>query len=267
MRQVYYAPRLDRLVYLDEKATPEFWDARWSAEGRAGRSRQDDEVVRITAAYLPAGARVLEGGCGRANKVKSLADAGFAAVGVDFAAESVRHARQVYPGLDIRKGDVRALPFPGAYFDGYWSLGVIEHFWDGYDAILADARRVLKPGGLLFLTAPWLSPYRRLRARRGGYPVRDFSAEPGDFYQFALGRREVKAALAHHGFEPLSWRGLAPEVCLLEDMESLRGPARWLYGSRGSLPKRVFRRAITVSAGGFCGHSFLAIARSAGETS
>jgi SAM-dependent methyltransferase len=151
-RQVLNFRRAGRLVYLDAKATPEFWDARWQAEGRAGRSRQDEAFARITARHLPPGSRVLEGGCGRANKVKALADAGFAAVGVDYAAESVEFARQIYPGLDIRVGDVRSLPFPDGCFDGYWSIGVIEHFWTGYDDILGEARRVLKPDGRLFLT-------------------------------------------------------------------------------------------------------------------
>ncbi len=174
MRRVVYTPVADRLVYLDEKATPEFWDARWRTEGQARISRQDKQIVRVTAKYLPSGACVLEGGCGRANKVKALADSGFKAIGIDFAEESVRRARLEYPDLDIREGDVRSLPFSGGYFDGYWSSGVIEHFWTGYDAILSEAHRVLRPGRLLFLTAPWFSPYRRLRARRGGYPATGF---------------------------------------------------------------------------------------------
>ena len=138
-------------------------------------------MVRITAGNLPAGARVLEGGCGRGNKVAALANAGFEAIGVDFAADSVRQARLDYPGLDIREGDVRALPFTAEFFDGYWSIGVIEHFWEGYDSILAEASRVLRPGGFLFLTAPWLSPYRRSKAGRQGYARRDFASEPHGF--------------------------------------------------------------------------------------
>jgi len=261
MRQVVYTPVADRLVYLDEKATPAFWDARWHAEGRAGTSRQDNEIVRITAKYLPAGARVLEGGCGRANKVKALADSGFKAIGMDYAEESVRQARLEYPGLDIRAGDVRSLPFPADYFDGYWSIGVIEHFWSGYDPILAEAHRVLRPGRFLFLTAPWFSPYRRFKARKGGYPRNEFESEPESFYQFALGRREVSAQLSKHGFDLLSWRGLAPEISMQEDMESLRRPVEWLLGSRGSFPKRALRRAVTGALAGFCGHSFMAIAQ------
>ncbi|MEX0734726.1 MAG: class I SAM-dependent methyltransferase [Steroidobacteraceae bacterium] len=261
MRQVVYTPAADRLVYLDEKATPEFWDARWRAEGRAGTSRQDNEIVRVTAKHLPAASRVLEGGCGRANKVKALSDSGFRAIGIDFAAESVRQARLEYPDLDIREGDVRSLPFPSEYFDGYWSIGVIEHFWTGYDAILAEAHRVLRPGRLLFLTAPWYSPYRRMKARNGGYPRCEFESEPEAFYQFALSRHEVSAQLSKHGFDLLRWRGVAPEVSMLEDMAVLRRPIQWLLGSRGSSPKRAIRHVITSALANFCGHSFMAIAR------
>jgi ubiquinone/menaquinone biosynthesis C-methylase UbiE len=217
----------------------------------------------VTAERLPRGARVLEGGCGRGTKVRALADAGFDAVGVDFASDSVRNARGHYPGLDIRQGDVRRLGFDDATFDGYWSIGVIEHFWDGYDEILAEARRVLKPGGYLFLTAPWFSPYRRRKARAGGYPRGEFETEPGDFYQYALGRGEVTAALARHGFTIRDWRGMAAEISMQEDLTSLRPAVAWLFGSRGNVPKRAFRRALTGALNGYCGHSFLAIARRA----
>ena len=260
-RTILYAPAMRRLVYLDEKATPEFWDARWKAEGAPILSSFEREVAAVTARHLVAGSRVLEGGCGRAAKVRALADAGFSAVGVDFAAESVERARATYPTLDIRKGDVRALPFPGGHFDGCWSIGVIEHFWDGYDGILSEAHRVLRSGGILFLTAPWFSPYRQRKARAGGYASAAFDREPGNFYQFALGRGEVSGALERIGFELLSWHGIAPEISMREDMDSIRPAVSWLIGSRGALPKRVLRRIVARSVAGYCGHSFMAIAR------
>nr|MDP9198862.1 methyltransferase domain-containing protein [Pseudomonadota bacterium] len=172
-----------------------------------------------------------------------------------------QQARLEYPGLDIREGDVRSLPFPADSFDGYWSIGVIEHFWTGYDAILAEAHRVLRPGRLLFLTAPWFSPYRRLKAWNGDFPREDFTSEPEDFYQFALGKGEVLSELERHGFDLLQMRGIAPETSMLEDMSSLRRPVRWLLGSRGSLPKRMLRGIVRHSIAGYCGHSFMAIAR------
>jgi SAM-dependent methyltransferase len=217
--------------------------------------------VAVTAKYLPRGSRVLEGGCGRANKVKAMADAGFNPIGIDFAEASVKQARLDYPGLDIRQGDVRSLDFPDRFFDGYWSIGVIEHFWTGYDPILAEAARVLRPDGLLFLSAPWLSPYRKYKVRTGGYPRVDCSGEPDSFYQFALSREEVCAQLALHGFRPLRWYGRACEISMMEDMTTITRQASWLLGSRGSFVKRVLRRAVVGTLNSYCGHSFLAIAK------
>jgi SAM-dependent methyltransferase len=263
MRNVVYWPAVERLVYLDEKATPEFWDSHWRAEGPPPQLGARDDVVVVTAKYLAAGARVLEGGCGRANKVKAMADAGFDAVGVDFAEESVARAKLDYPGLDIRVGDVRDLDFAARAFDGYWSIGVIEHFWSGYAEILAEAARVLRPGGFLFLTAPWFSPYRRRKAVANGYARTEFGSEPTAFYQFALSRPEVSAALVHHGFKLLSWHGRVSEISMKEDMTALRSQRDWLLGTRGTLMKRLLRRAVARGLDDWCGHSFLAVAQRA----
>jgi SAM-dependent methyltransferase len=265
MREVVHWPRSNRLVYLHAKATPEFWDALWREQGKAPPPAADDEILLVTQRYLPRGARILEGGCGRSDKVKVLSVFGYEAIGVDFAEDAVRQARIDYPGIDVRQGDVRHLEFEDASFDGYWSIGVIEHFWSGYEEILAEAARVVKPGGILFLTAPWFSPFRRAKARRGGYEVAEFATEPESFYQFALARDEVATNLERHGFEVERWTGMASELSMRQDMPSLKRPVEWLFGSRGSLIKRVFRRAITDSLNRYCGHSFLAIARRKGQ--
>lgn len=261
MRSITYSPTHDRLVYLEGRATPEFWDDHWKRQGTPEALSRHDEILITTSRYLRSGARVLEGGCGRGDKVKALASVGFDAVGVDYAEQSVQLARSEFPGLDIRVGDVRALPFPDRSFDGYWSVGVIEHFWDGYEQILAEAARVLKGGAVLFLTAPWLSPFRRHKLRSGGYPILTSDSEPENFFQFALSRREVADALQRHGFDLLRWRGVAAAVTLLEEVTTFRAQVEWLLNSRGRLGKRILRRLLLQALGGYCGHSFMAIAR------
>jgi SAM-dependent methyltransferase len=261
MRNIAYSPSLDRLVYVAQRASPEFWDEHWRREGAPTALSRHDEILVTTSRYLRRGARVLEGGCGRGDKVNALAAAGFDAVGVDYAEDAVQQARNDFPGLDIRVGDVRALPFPDQSFDGYWSVGVIEHFWEGYDAILAEAARVLRIGAVLFLTAPWLSPYRRRKLRAGGYPVLTGVSEPENFFQFALSRQEVAPALQRQGFELLHWRGVAAATTLLEEVTVFRAQIDWLLKSRGRLGKRLLRRMLLQTLGGYCGHSFMAVAR------
>jgi len=261
MRDVVYWPAADRLVYFDEPATPEFWESYWQAEGEPPQISQRDYVVTATRKYLAPGVRVLEGGCGRGNRVRALADAGFSAIGVDYAANSVREAKGYYPGLDIRTGDVRSLDFPSGSFSGYWSIGVIEHFWTGYDSILAEAARVLKPNGVLFLTAPWLSPFRKRKIRAGEYSCADFADEPDFFFQFALSRQEVTAQLQQHGFTLLRWYGMASDISMQQDMTVYKRSIDWVFASRGSIFKRVLRRVLSTGLNPYCGHSFLAIAR------
>ena len=261
MREIVYWPKQDRLIYLDEKATPQFWDEHWQDIGAPPPVNPKDEVITVTRKYIGPSSRVLEGGCGRADKVKAMVHGGFDAVGVDYAEVTVDQARRTYPDIDVRKGDVRALDFPDNSFDGYWSIGVIEHFWDGYDAILSEAARVLRPNGYLFLSAPWFSPYRKSKARSGAYEVVDPASEPASFYQFALGRREVSAQLAKHGFRLRSWHGWVSEISMQADMIAYERQVEWLLGSRGSIFKRVLRRVITRGLDWYCGHSFLAVAQ------
>jgi SAM-dependent methyltransferase len=59
-------------------------------------------------------------------------------------------------GEDVR-GDLLALPFPDDVFDGVLLTEVLEHCTDPRAAV-DEVRRVLKPGGLLLVTSPYIWP-------------------------------------------------------------------------------------------------------------
>ena len=172
----YYDTENRRLVYIEQRATPEFWDRQWEDE-KLKKSIlagiKERFVFPTTKHYLKLGAKILEGGCGKGHFVYSLYARGYDAYGVDFAEKTVKRVNTLIPELKIRLGDVRQLEFPDATFHGYWSLGVIEHFPEGYDPIAKEMLRVLKPGGYLFLTFPYMSPLRRLKTYFGAYPLFD----------------------------------------------------------------------------------------------
>jgi ubiquinone/menaquinone biosynthesis C-methylase UbiE len=107
--------------------------------------------------------RVLDDGCGGGGMCVSFAEEARAVVGID-PAERFRDAGIRLAGekgvsnVTFTRADGTTLPFHEGSFDLVLSHAVIEHVADPA-AYLREARRVLKPRGLLFLqTAPYLSP-------------------------------------------------------------------------------------------------------------
>ncbi len=202
--KVYLSGR-DSLAFFDRKADPDYWDEHWSGTDlrKFITSHQGNGfIVPPVLKYLPdKEGLILEGGCGRGQFVYCLQRNGYRAVGIDFAERTVNAVKAAVPELDVRLGDVRKLPFADGEIAGYWSLGVIEHFWGGYDAILDEMGRVLRSSrGFLFLTFPYMSPLRRLKAALCMYPRRFRETEIESFYQFCLSHRKVLEDLRRRGF-------------------------------------------------------------------
>ncbi len=109
----------------------------------------------IEAAGLPKGARFLDGGCGAGEYVFALIEElGLDAEGVEYEAAKVQRARQ-HPayGSRITEGNLEALHFQAERFAGVMLNEVLEHVPDEA-AALQEVRRVLQPGGLLFIFSP-----------------------------------------------------------------------------------------------------------------
>lgn len=120
------------------------------------------ENIGIFLSYLPKGKKILEGGCGLAPYVIYLKSLGFDIIGVDYNEEPLKKAREFEPGIDLRCGDVEALPFPDRYFGAYLSLGVIEHFTEGPQKAIKEAARVLETGGVFIVKVPRTTIFERL---------------------------------------------------------------------------------------------------------
>jgi SAM-dependent methyltransferase len=78
-------------------------------------------------------------------------------VGVDFSGEQLRHARQLrdFYGVEAQflKGSVTDLPLPDDGFDVAFSEAVFQMV-EWIDRALAEARRVLRDGGVFVLSVP-----------------------------------------------------------------------------------------------------------------
>jgi SAM-dependent methyltransferase len=122
----------------------------------------DDLEMEIATPYARA-ARVLEVGCGTGLLLARLSEVAREAVGVDISEGMANKARA--RGLDVRIGDVGALPFDDDAFDLTCSFKVLAHVEDVQTAI-RECVRVTRPGGhlLLELYNPWSLRYVAKRA-------------------------------------------------------------------------------------------------------
>jgi SAM-dependent methyltransferase len=107
---------------------------------------------------LPAGAPVVvDVGCGDGSLVRHLARRGAHAIGVEPGAEPLARARAREPLADERyvEGSADALPLEDASADVVVFANSLHHVpGESLDAALAEAARVLRPGGLLYVQEP-----------------------------------------------------------------------------------------------------------------
>jgi ubiquinone/menaquinone biosynthesis C-methylase UbiE len=98
------------------------------------------------------GQRLLDVGCGAGAVLGVIAQAfpGLGVAGIDVAPEQIAYARQHLATLshaaDLRVGDAAHLPWEGESFDHVYMMWFLEHLGDP-SPFLAEARRVLRPGG------------------------------------------------------------------------------------------------------------------------
>jgi len=98
--------------------------------------------------HFPPSAAILDVGCGTAWLADHFPDY----TGIDGSPDAVAAARA--NGREITLGDVDApLPFGDARFDGVVLKDLLEHVADPV-AVVREALRVLKPGGLVFASSP-----------------------------------------------------------------------------------------------------------------
>ena len=77
-------------------------------------------------------------------------------------------------------------------------------------AIVAEAARVLAPGGRLLLSVPYWNGARRLLTRRLVREGDQIRAAGGQFYQFAFTRGEVRTFVEAHGFRVIAFHPYDP---------------------------------------------------------
>ncbi len=229
--------------------SPELWEENWENTNfeEALRFCQNDPLRPLFDRYALPGTLMLEGGCGQGQYVAYYADRGVRVVGVDFAQSTLSRLHTRYEHLMLCAGDVAALPFSNDTFDLYYSGGVVEHFEDGAEPALREARRVVRPDGVLLISVPYFSPLRRTLSptrrdwKRVASSRKDLATNGsnGTFFQYAYTAPEFTSILNRCGLrvielQPFSILWGLNEVPLLGKSNRAGGsPGTAAVGSQG----------------------------------
>jgi SAM-dependent methyltransferase len=186
----------------------------------------DQQVIELAARLGTDGAPCfLDLGCGAGRHLFYLAKQGFKTFGLDASENGLEHARRWLEqgGLEagLVKADMVRVPYRDGFFDALISIHVIQHqSLDGIRKTAGEIRRVLRSGGLAYLTFP----SRRDRRCGQGKEIEPFTfiAEAGPdsgvphhyaslaeiewlFEGFALRRVELEERTSEEGHRFSHW--------------------------------------------------------------
>lgn len=195
-----------------------FWERNaetWTRHVRAGYDIYRDALNSPT--FLDAlppidGRRGLDMGCGEGANTRHLARRGARMEGIDIAPTFIRHAREAESteplGISYAVADGTSLPFAAGSFDFVTAFMSLMDMPD-IDGVLAEARRVVRPGGFLQFSIlhPCFSPPHRkvLRDARGearAVEVADyFNGRDGEVERWGFGSAPAAEKAASPLFE------------------------------------------------------------------
>lgn len=258
MRKDYIAAAepSDHETEFVEKYWTTVWKQEGGPQGHIDRIPRKDEY-RVMAPYmarLPKGARLLDGGCGLGDWTLYFARQGFSVAGLDLSRQTIGQLQARFPDAEFVDGDIRNTGFPDSSFDAYFSWGVFEHFESGPQDCVREAFRLLKPGGLLFVSVP----LDNLR-----HAVRGTLAQPHSavnnrlrFYQWRFSRAELAQELVIGGFDVLDAQPIHKRQGVLRCLHHDFGlPYEW------SLTKGLSAAIAPLIPGSVISHMVLAVAR------
>jgi SAM-dependent methyltransferase len=118
-------------------------------------ARRANDIL-FNRAQVGQGTRLLDIACGSGYAAGVAADRGAQVSGLDASEALIAIARARTPSGNFRVGDIFALPFDDDRFDVATSFNGI---WQGCEDALREARRVVRPGGLIGFSV-WGAPRR-----------------------------------------------------------------------------------------------------------
>jgi 2-polyprenyl-6-hydroxyphenyl methylase/3-demethylubiquinone-9 3-methyltransferase len=158
------------------------------------------------------GSRVLDIGSGGGFLAATLSDAGYEVVGIDPEESAVRDAADHVAG-SFALGVGERLPFADGTFDSVVCSEVLEHVEDP-DAVIAEASRVLRPGGVFVFSVPNRTLLSRLVLIDVAQRNRITRVLPRGLHDWRcfIGSRDFRRLARHHDLDVQHVQGVSIRV-------------------------------------------------------
>lgn len=228
--------------YYDTEASVYDENRYGSDEGQ----RVDRFQKQLLAGYLkelPAGAKILELGCGTGRFLPYLSEIGYQLTGIDISPGMLEKARErveveATEPIELLHNKTDTLPFADAEYNAVYSILVINLIQD-YQQTFKEVSRIVKPGGFFIFSVPNISSiyfpagiYVNLRGKT------TTANKSGHRYSHWFSRSEIKKSLYKAGFSMEMVLGQPPNVRSRDRASPLSNPvSRWL------LAKSVYIKA------------------------
>jgi SAM-dependent methyltransferase len=237
-----------------------YWTEIWDKEGgpqsefKKIPSKPEYKLMKPYLDKLADNAILLDGGCGLGDWTAYFGSSDFNITGVDISKKTVELLNQRFPDINFITGDIRNLDLPDNSVDAYFSWGVFEHFEEGLQPCIKEALRILKPGGVLFITVPADNIRQALRGALAKYSSESVN-ETHRFYQWRLTRSELAQQLGIGGFK----------LDVVKPIHKRQGILRSLHHEFGLPYEWFFTRALSVLLtpflpGVLIAHMYMAVA-------
>jgi SAM-dependent methyltransferase len=140
--------------------------------------------------------RILDYGCGYGRTVNDLLNHGYTnVVGIDSAPLMIEKGHRLYPHLDLQVLPASGLPYPHESFDAVLLFAVLTCIPtnEGQQELLKNLTRLLRPGGLLYISDFYLQEDERNRQR--------YETFANEFAVYGVFRLPEGTILRHHSVE------------------------------------------------------------------
>lgn len=193
------------LVYVNPQPTaeelPRFYEGMYADQPEGeGDHRSlgyiESHLRAIIRRRKPEGGRLFEVGCGYGRFLEAMRGPEWSLAGIEISAEALAHARRRAPDAQLAQSTFEDAPDPGELQDCVVLIAVLEHVKNPR-ATLERLATWLKPGGLLVLVVPYLTPFLKAKRFVPGLPI--YLEAPRHLFDFSP--KTLERYLRESGFE------------------------------------------------------------------